>query len=136
MGYIVKAKILLIDTNNHTNVFLKFIVQSPKFTVTEILDEINKFIENENKYILEKMPIKEFEEAVNAEKTKLKQNFNNLSDLGSYFMSGIIDESFDFTFKEQLLSKIEKFSFDKFKKYLTNFVVNNPRIHNICIEKN
>ena len=82
------------------------------------------------------MSLKEFEEAVNAEKTKLKQKFNNLSDLGSYFMSGIIDESFDFRFKEQLLSKIDRFSFDKFKKYLTSYIVNNPRIYNIGVEKN
>ena len=136
MGYIVKAKILLIDSNNHTNVFLEFIVQSPKYTVKEIINEINKFIENENIYILKKMSLKEFEEAVNAEKTKLKQKFNNLSDLGSYFMSGIIDESFDFRFKEQLLSKIDRFSFDKFKKYLTTYIVNNPRIYNIGVEKN
>ncbi len=58
MGYIVKVKILLFDVNCHTNVFLEFIVQSPKYSVKDILKEINGFIENENKYILEKMPLK------------------------------------------------------------------------------
>jgi secreted Zn-dependent insulinase-like peptidase len=101
MGYIVKVKILLFDVNCHTNVFLEFIVQSPKYSVKDILKEINGFIENENKYILEKMSLKEYEEARNAEKTKLKQKFNNLSDLGSYFMSSIIDESFEFKYKDK-----------------------------------
>ena len=73
MGYIVKVKILLFDVNCHTNVFLEFIVQSPKYSVKDIIKEINGFIENENKYILEKMPLKEYEEARNAEKTKLMQ---------------------------------------------------------------
>jgi secreted Zn-dependent insulinase-like peptidase len=117
MGYIVKVHTLLIDSNSNSNVFLQFVIQSPKYSCEEILDEINKFIENEIIYIMEKMPLDEYLTALNAEKVKLKEKFNNLNDLGSYFMNAIIDESFNFKFKDELLRKTEEFTFDKFKKY-------------------
>ncbi len=51
-------------------------------------------------------------------------------------MSSIIDESFEFKYKDKLLDHIEKFSFDKFKKYVEKYINNNNRVYNIGIEKN
>ena len=136
MGYIVKVRTMLVESNHNSNVFLQFVIQSPKYTCKEIIEEINKFIEGEIVYIMEKMPLEEFNVALNAEKIKLKEKFNNLSELGSYFMNAIIDESFNFKFKDELLRKAEEFSFDKFKKYFNKYIVENRRIYNIGIEKN
>lgn len=136
MGYIVKVRTLLIDSNNSSNVFLQFIIQSPKYSCDEILDEINKFIENEIIYIMENMSLEEYNTALNSEKVKLKEKFNNLNELGSYFMNAIIDESFNFYFKDELLRKTEEFTFNKFKKYFNKYVIKNRRVFNIGIEKN
>lgn len=136
IGYIVKVRTLLIESSSNSNVFLQFIIQSPKYSCEEILDEINNFIQNEIIYIMEKMPSEEYNTALNAEKVKLKETFNNLNELGSYFMNAIIDESFNFKFKDELLRKTNEFTFDKFKKYFNKYLIENPRVYNIGIEKN
>jgi insulysin len=135
MGYIVKVRTLIVNSNNNSNVFLQFIIQSPKYSCKEILDEINKFIENEIVYIMEQMPLDEYLTALNAEKVKLKEKFNNLNELGSYFMNALIDESFNFKFKDDLLRKTEEFTFDKFKKYFNKYMIENKKVYNIGIEK-
>jgi insulysin len=136
MGYIVKVRTNLINNNYYSNVFLQFVIQSPKYSCEEILDEIDKFISNEIIYIIEKMSPEEYNLALNAEKIKLNEKFNNLSDLGSYFMNSIIDESFNFKFIDELLKKCDNFTFDKFKNYFKKYIIENRRIYHIGVQKN
>jgi secreted Zn-dependent insulinase-like peptidase len=135
MGYIVKAKIAPYNCNYYTNLYLEFIIQSPKYSVKKIIDEINDFLKVQNEYILDKMKISDYEIVREAEEGKLKRKFINLSDLGSYFMNSIMDESFKFDVKETLLKKIEKFNFDKFKSYLKLYIIDNKSIYNLGIQK-
>ena len=136
MGYIARVKTILLDSNSYTNTFIQFLVQSPKYSTSKILEEIQNFIKNEHKYILSEMKESEYEEIRSAEKTKLKHDFISLSDLGSYFMNAVIDESFKFDFKYALLDKIETYDFEKFKKYLNKFMLHNNSIYIISIERN
>jgi insulysin len=135
MGYIVKAKIAPYNCNYYTNLYLEFIIQSPKYSVKKIIDEINDFLKVQNEYILDKMKDTDYEIVREAEEGKLKRQFINLSDLGSYFMNSIMDESFKFDVKETLLKKIGKFNFDKFKKYLKLYIIDNKSIYNLGIQK-
>ena len=48
----------------------------------------------------------EYNKYVKGEIAKIKQNFKTLSEVGSYFMNSIMDESDVFNFKEQILEKI------------------------------
>jgi secreted Zn-dependent insulinase-like peptidase len=136
MGYIVRAKILLLDSNYHSSIFLQFLIQSPKYSVKKILDETTQFITNENKFILDKMTEEEYEKIRDAERSKLKKNFINLSDVGSYFMNSILDESFKFDVKESLLKKLDTFNFEKFKKYVRESIIDNKSIYYIGLNKN
>jgi secreted Zn-dependent insulinase-like peptidase len=136
MGYIVRAKILLLDSNYHSSIFLQFVIQSPKYSVKKIIDETTEFIINENNFILEKMTEEEYEKIRNAERTKLKKSFINLSDVGSYFMNSILDESFKFNVKECLLKKLDTFNFEKFKKYVRDSIIDNKSIYYIGLNKN
>lgn len=135
MGYIVKAKIAPYNCNYYTNFFLEFIVQSPKYSVKKIIDEINNFLQIQNEFILDKMKDTDYEIVRTAEEGKLKRQFINLSDLGSYFMNSIMDESFKFDVKETLLKKIDKFNFEKFKKYLKLYIIDNNSIYKLGIQK-
>lgn len=135
MGYIVKAKVAPYNCNYYTNFFLEFIVQSPKYSVKKIIDEINDFLLVQNEYILDKMKDTDYEIVRGAEEGKLKRQFINLSDLGSYFMNSVMDESFKFDVKETLLKKIKKFNFEKFKSYLKLYIINNKSIYNLGIQK-
>ncbi len=136
MGYIVRAKILLLDSNYHSSIFLQFLIQSPKYSVKKIIDETTNFIKNENDFILNKMTEKEYEAIRDAERNKLKKNFISLSDIGSYFMNSILDESFNFNVKYCLLKKIDTLDFDKFKKYIHEYIVSNKSIYHIGLNKN
>jgi insulysin len=135
MGYIVKVNMKIMDNNYHSNVFIEFLVQSPKYSVKKIFDEIEEFIKNENDHILNKMDESEFLKCINAEEAKLKKSFLNIGDLGSYYMSSILDESFNFDVKEELLEKIKEFNFDKFKKYLKMIVINNNAKYKLGLQK-
>jgi insulysin len=136
MGYIVRAKILLSDSNYHSSIFLQFLIQSPKYSVKKIIDETTQFIIDENKFILEKMTEEEYEKIRDAERSKLKKSFINLSDVGSYFMNSILDESFKFDVKESLLKKLDTFNFEKFKKYVRESIIDNKSIYYIGLNKN
>ncbi len=136
MGYIVRAKIILLDSNYHNSIFLKFLIQSPKYSVKKIIDETTQFITNENKFILEKMTEEEYEKIRDAERAKLKKSFINLSDVGSYFMNSILDESFKFNVKECLLKKLDTFNFEKFKKWVRESIIDNKSIYYIGLNKN
>jgi insulysin len=136
MGYIVRAKILLLDSNYHSSLFLQFIIQSPKYSVKKIIDETNNFIINENKFILENMTDVEYDIIRDAEYSKLKKNFISLSDIGSYFMNSILDESFKFDIKESLLKKLDEFNFEKFKKYVQTYIVDNKSVYYMGLNRN
>jgi secreted Zn-dependent insulinase-like peptidase len=136
MGYIVRAKILLLDSNYHSSIYLQFLIQSPKYSVKKIIDETTKFIEDENKIILNKMTEKEYESIRDAERSKIKKNFISLGDIGSYFMNSILDESFKFDVKESLLKKLDTFNFEKFKKYVQDYIVSNKSVYHMGLNKN
>jgi secreted Zn-dependent insulinase-like peptidase len=135
MGYIVKVNMKIMDNNYYSNVFIEFIVQSPKYSVKNIFDETENFIKNENDYILNKMTEEQYLKSINAEEAKIKKSFLNIGDLGSYYMASILDESFNFKVKEELLEKIKVFNFDKFKKYLKMLIINNQSIYKIGLQK-
>jgi len=135
MGYIVKVNMKIMDNNYYSNVFIEFLVQSPKYSVKKIFDETENFIKNENEYILNKMTEEEYLKSINAEEAKLNKSFLNIGDLGSYYMGSILDESFNFNIKEELLEKIKEFNFDKFKKYLKMLIINNQSIYKIGLQK-
>jgi insulysin len=135
MGYIVRAKILLLDSNYHSSIFLQFVIQSPKYSVKKIIDETTQFITNENNFILDKMTVQEYEKIRDAERTKLKKNFISLGDIGSYFMNSILDESYKFDVKESLLKKLDAFNFEKFKKYVRESIMDNKSIYYMGLNK-
>jgi insulysin len=135
MGYIVKVNMKILDNNYYSNIFIEFLIQSPKFSVKDIFKETEDFIKQENDYILNKMTEKEYIKSINAEESKLKKSFLNIGDLGSYYMGSILDESFNFIVKEELLEKIKLFDFNKFKKYLKMLIINNNSIYKIGLQK-
>jgi len=128
IGYVVKVKISIYDNNITQKIYIKFIVQSSKYTYDIVLREILDFIKRQQKRILNELSEIDYKEFISSEKNILKRDFDTLSELSGYYFNSIVDESYLFNSKDILLKEIDSFTLDKFRSYFEKYIIKNIKL--------
>jgi len=134
LGYIVKISSSIYENNDCHQIYIKFFVQSSKYDDKYVLSQINLFIKKYTKIILHEMSLIDFKQYLEGEKNKLLRDFDTISDLGSYFMASILDESYVFNTRELILNRILTYDLDNFRNYFENYFVNNNEYLTLIIK--
>jgi insulysin len=132
-GYVVYTKISYLGNKNVKNGCIKFLIQSPFKNSKDLYTETQNYIKNDLLQFIKNLGEEGIQEYKDGLLSDLSNKFVNLTELDLYLCLQIFDYSYDFNYKENLITALQNMSFDKFIDMFNKLIINNNNIYSISI---